>query len=82
MIRLEAIKPFTLERFNELTNIVRKGVDLKGQLNAGDTFECPKDLAEYLMGKNDKGIIVATPIEIMPDSEPKEKVTKKKSSKK
>ena len=38
MIKCEALEPFTLRRFDELANIVRKGVDTPGQLNIGDVF--------------------------------------------
>ena len=91
MIKLEAIQQFTLGRFNELTNITRKGMDKEGELFVGDTFECNVDLAEYLTGKNDRNLSVAKIIEIIPEEvEPKNvkivknelpKKAKKKASK-
>ena len=67
IIKVEAIKPLTLERFDEIKNsIVRKGIDTYGQLNVGDTFECSQDLAEYLTGKNSRGMIVVKITEIIP----------------
>ena len=77
MIKVEAIKPFTLGRFNEITNIVRKGADTPGLLNTGDTFECSKDLAEYLTGKNDRGMVVVKVIEVIPDEVVEEKAEEK-----
>ena len=78
MIKVEVIKPFTLGRFNEITNIVRKGVDMPGQLNIGDIFECSQELAEYLTGKNDRGMIVVKVIEVIPDKVIEEKIEKPK----
>lgn len=76
MIKLIAIKDFTLERYGELKNIIRKnGIEEKGRLNEGDTFECERELADYLMGNNSKGEVVVKVIEIIPPvkiEEPKE----------
>lgn len=66
MIRCEVIKHFTLEKFNELRDIQRKGIDVKGHLYVGDTFECDKKMAEYLTGKNEKGDVVVKIIEVKP----------------
>ena len=66
MIKCEVIEPFTLERFNELQNIERKGVDTPGKLNVGDTFECGEELANYLNGGNEKGKVVVKVIEVIP----------------
>ena len=52
MIRCEVVKEFTLSRFDELKNIKRNNYDEKGRLYAKDTFECDKELAEYLLGNN------------------------------
>lgn len=96
MIKVEAIQQFTLGRFNEISNLTRKRTDVPGTIFTGDTFECSKELAEYLTGKNDKGVVVVKVIEVIPDKvveekkeEPKveiksiiKKATKKKSSKK
>lgn len=67
MIKVEAIKPFTLGRFDEIKNIQRKSVEKYGMLYTGDTFECSKELAEYLTGKNDKGNVVVKIIEVIPE---------------
>ena len=67
MIKVEVIKQFTLGRFNEVTNLVRKSADKEGMLYVGDTFECSKEMAEYLTGKNDRGNVVVKIIEVTPE---------------
>ena len=67
MIKLEAIKEFSLQRFDELKNIKRKGKEEKGKIFVGDTFECEKELAEYLTGNNEKKYVVAKVIEVLPE---------------
>lgn len=71
MIKLEVLEPFTLSRFNELKNIMRKSIDTGEQLNTGDTFECEKDLADYLLGKNDYNKAFVKIIEVMPKKKSK-----------
>lgn len=66
MIKVEVIEPFTLGKFNELTNIKRKGIDTYGKLEVGDVFECSEEMAEYLTGKNDKNKVVVKVIEVIP----------------
>lgn len=81
MIKCEVVKDFTLERFDELTNIKRAIVkNKKGHLFTGDTFECKKDLADYLTGGNDKNVVVAKIIEVIPSK--KKKTTKRIRKKK
>ena len=63
-IKVEVITQFTLARFDELTNIKRANVEKYGTLFVGDTFECSKEMAEYLSGKNEKGNIVVRIIEV------------------
>lgn len=67
LIRVEVIEPFTLERFNELTNIVRKGVDTKGQLNIGDIFECTEEMVDYLTKNNKNQRPYVKVIEVVPE---------------
>lgn len=68
MIKCEVIKEFTLERFNELKNIKRKGFDTKGKLYVGDIFECDKEMADYLMGDNKDRQVVVKVIEVVPET--------------
>lgn len=69
MIKLKANQNFTLERFDELVDIQRKNIDTKGKLYEGDTFKCERELADYLLGKNDKNVCVAELIEVEPKVE-------------
>lgn len=76
MIKVEAIKDFKLARYDELKNIVRKsGIEEKGLLKAGDTFECTKELCDYLMGDNAKKEVVVKVIEIIPEEKPEIDIT-------
>ena len=66
MVKCEAIRRFTLDKFDELENIVRKSLKTKGKLFIGDTFDCTKEMADYLTGNNDKNLVVAKVLEIIP----------------
>lgn len=77
MIKCEVTLEFTLGKndkykFEYLRNIVRKGKEERGKLFVGDIFECNKDIAEYLTGKNDKKLSVVKVLEIIPEKEKKE----------
>ena len=72
MIKCEVIKEFTLEKFDELKNIVRRSIDTYGKLYVGDVFECEQEMSDYLMGKNDKGIVVVKILEIIPEKKKEE----------
>ena len=76
MIKVEVTEAFTLGKFNELKNIVRKSIDTPGQLNVGDTFECEKEMYEYLNGKNPKGKVVVKLLEVIPEEKEEEKIEK------
>ena len=67
MIKCEVIKEFTLKRFDELKNIKRRRLDTKGKLYVGDTFECDKEMADYLMGDNKDKQVVVKVIEVEPE---------------
>ena len=67
MIRLECIKEFTLKEYNKLTNIIRKDREEVGRIFIGDIFECDKDMADYLTGKNKKKEVVANVIKVIPE---------------
>lgn len=74
MVKVKALMNFTLARFNEITNLKRIGSEEPGKLFTGDTFECSKDLADYLTGGNGKGVIAVEIIEIIPVDEITEEV--------
>lgn len=65
MIKCEVIiKYFTLEKFDELKNITRANIDEKGKLFKGDTFDCTKEMAEYLAGCNPLNTVAVKIIEV------------------
>lgn len=80
MIKCEVIKEFTLERFDELKNIERKLSNQVGKLFVGDTFECSKEMADYLTGNNKNSDVVVRIIEVKPEI--KEEKPKKRKVKK
>ena len=69
MIKVEALENFTLAKFDELKNIIRKNPNKneKGKLYEGDVFECSKELADYLLGANALGRAVVKVIEVEPE---------------
>lgn len=67
MIKVEVIEKFTLKRFGEIKNLVRKADGKDGELRVGDTFECSKDLANYLTGDNALNKTVVRVIEVEPE---------------
>ena len=69
MVKCKVIEEFTLEKFDELKNIVRKSKEEKGRLFVGDIFECNEDMAKYLTGDNPINKVVVKVIEIIPGEE-------------
>lgn len=67
MIKCQAVKDFTLSRFNELKNIERRKNEGEGKIFVGDKFECPEDLAKYLNGGNDQKQVVIKILEVIPE---------------
>ena len=93
MIKCEVIKDFTLEKFDELKNIVRYNPNKKeiGRLYEKDIFECTEEMGKYLTGNNNVKKIVVKILEVIPeDVKVEENITikeekksrKKKTSKK
>lgn len=85
MVKVEVTEDFTLQKFDEIKNLTRKGKDEKGSLFLGDTFECDEKMADYLTGNNPLNKVVVKVIEVIPkEVKPKEekpkaaKTTKKK----
>ena len=76
MIKCEVLKEFTLSRFNELENIKRKNYAKEGRLYKEDTFECSKEMVDYLTGNNKNNEVVVKVIEILPKEEPKVTIEK------
>ena len=67
MVKCQVIKDFSLSRYNELIDIERKSIGQYGKLFIGDKFKCNKQMAEYLLGNNEKGNIVIKIIEVIPE---------------
>lgn len=89
MVRAEVIERFNFARFNELKNIVRKNANTQeGLLEVGDTFDCSKEIADYLLGENGLKRAFIEVIEVIPEEkaeikeEPKEEKPVKKVAKK
>lgn len=73
MVKCETIKEFTLARYDELENIVRKSKEEKGRLFVGDVFECDEEIADYLTGNNQLKIAVVKVLEIIKEADVVEK---------
>lgn len=73
MIKVEAIEDFTLNEFNKISNIKRKLLNVEGSIYKGDTFECSKEMAKYLMGGNEQGKTVIKVIEVEPEKADRKK---------
>ena len=88
MVKVEVVKNFTLEEFNKLENVEKTINRRPNEFGTGDKFECDQEMADYLMGGNDKKETVVKVIEIIPEvkkpiiEEPKKTTKKKKTSKK
>ena len=67
MIKVEVIENFNLKDFDALKNIKRASVGTEGKLYVGDTFECSKEMAEYLTGNNALKKAVVKVIEVVPE---------------
>lgn len=80
MVKVEVIEGFTLRRFNELQNIVRKNPDKDkaGELFIGDTFDCDLEMYKYLTGENaeKRAFVNKIPVEVTP----KKKTTRAKKT--
>lgn len=71
MIKCKAIEEFSLNRFNEIVNLVRynKAKNDDKMIYANDEFECQKDLADYLLGDNPLHKCVIQVLEVFPREE-------------
>lgn len=68
MIRVEVIEQFTLKDYEKIKDsIKRKSIDVQGTLFIGDTFECTKEMVDYLMGGNEYKKVVVKVIEVEPE---------------
>lgn len=79
MIKVEVTSEFTYKDYEKLKNIKRKSIDVKGKLFVGDTFECDKEIYDYLNGGNKDGYIVVKILEVVPETIINEKEVEKKA---
>lgn len=82
MIKVKVIEDFTLQEFDKLKNIIRKGKEQEGKLFIGDIFECDEKMADYLTGNNSINRAVVKVIEVIPEKENTEKKTTTRRRKK
>ena len=79
MIKCEVTRDFSYNDYEKIKDTIkRKTINTYGKLYVGDTFECNKDMADYLMGKNEKGAVVIKILEVEPEQKQKTKIAKKK----
>ena len=82
MIKCEVIENFTLQDYAKLKN-VKKVVSRKdNEFGVNDTFECDKEMADYLLGNNVFKKVVVKIIEVEPKKEITKAPTVKEKSKK
>ena len=69
MVKLQATQDFTLEAYNQIkiTKRANKEKNETGWVYANDELECNETMADYLTGGNDKKIVVAKIIEVIPE---------------
>ena len=76
MIKCEAITDFSLKDFNKLKNMIRKHKDEEGKVYMGDVFECDEKMANYLMGDNEKKMVVVKILEVVPKEDIQKEISK------
>ena len=76
MIKVEVIENFTLKDFDKIKNVSKVASRKDNEFGVKDTFECDKDMAEYLTGKNAFKKVVVKVIEVIPEKKTIVKVDK------
>ena len=69
MIKCEVIENFTLEKFGKLKNVEKVMARKENEFGVGDTFECDKEMVDYLTGNNAFKKEVVKVIEVKPEKE-------------
>lgn len=66
MIKCEVIENFTLEKFNQLKNVNKVISRKDNEFGVKDTFECDKEMADYLLGNNvlNKKVVKVVEVEL------------------
>ncbi len=67
MIKCEVIEKFTLENFNKLKNVKKVMNRKENEFGVKDTFECDKEMVDYLTGNNPLNKVVVKVIEVEPE---------------
>ena len=67
MIKVEVIEKFTLADYKKLKNVKKVVVRKENEFSVGDTFECDKEMADYLTGNNAFKKEVVKVIEVKPE---------------
>lgn len=81
MIKVRTISPFTLKDYNKLSNVEKLFNREPNAFDIGDTFECDEEMAQYLTGKNEQGLVVVEIVEVIPNVKEKEEVKEQKQEK-
>lgn len=67
MIKCEVIENFTLEKFSQLKNVEKVMNRKNNEFGVRDTFECDKEMADYLLGNNVLNKTVVRVVEVKPE---------------
>lgn len=69
MIKCEVIENFTLEKFNQLKNVNKVISRKDNEFGVKDTFECDKEMADYLLGNNvlNKKVVKVIEVQKIPE---------------
>lgn len=77
MIKVEVVERFTLADFKKLKNVKKVATRKENEFGVGDTFECDKEMVDYLTGNNALKKEVVKVIEVKPEIINKDNVIKK-----
>lgn len=69
MIKVEVIEKFTLADYKKLKNVEKVIKREDNEFGVGDTFECDKEMVDYLTGNNSFKKEVVKVIEVKPEKE-------------
>ena len=69
MIKVEVIEKFTLADYKKLKNVKKVATRKENEFSVGDTFECDKEMVDYLTGNNAFKKEVVKVVEIKPEKE-------------
>lgn len=69
MIKCEVIENFTLEKFGQLKNVKKVMNRKNNEFGVRDTFECDKEMADYLLGNNVLKKTVVRVVEVEPEKD-------------